>query len=84
MLDPKSQNPFPHRPPTATGGQRLVGKVSEDEMSELDHPSHMPEGVDPSQWDRLVGARHRKWDSETKVDIHRGRGNTDHKCFGCC
>ena len=68
MSDQKSQNPFPHRPPTAAGdGQKLTGKGSEDGMSELDHPSHMPEGVDGVQWDRLVAARRRKWDSETKV-----------------
>ena len=36
-------------------------------MSELDHVSHMPDGVDISQWDRLVAARRRKWDSEIKV-----------------
>ena len=36
-------------------------------MSDLDHPSHMPEGVDSNQWDHLVAARRRKWDSETKV-----------------
>ncbi|CAI8036584.1 Cilia- and flagella-associated protein 43 [Geodia barretti] len=64
----KSQNPFSQRPPTAAGdGQRLSVKGSEDGMSELDHPSHMPEGVDAVQWDRLVLARRRKYDSETKV-----------------
>lgn len=67
-MDPKSQNPFPHRPPSAVGGgQKLVARGSEDGMSELDHVSHMPDGVDISQWDRLVAARRRKWDSEIKV-----------------
>ena len=68
VSDQKSQNPFSQRPPTAAGdGQRLTVKGSEDGMSELDHPSHMPEGVDAVQWDRLVLARRRKLDSETKV-----------------
>ena len=67
-LDPKSQNPFPNRPPSAVGGgQKLSVRGSEDALSELDHTSHMPEGVDASQWDRLVVARRRKWDSEMKV-----------------
>ena len=36
-------------------------------MNELDNVSHMLDGVDSSQWDRLVAARRRKWDSEMKV-----------------
>ena len=68
VSDQKSQNPFPQRPPTAAGDrQSLTVKGSEDGMSELDHRSHMPEGVDAVQWDRLVLARRRKLDSETKV-----------------
>lgn len=67
-LDPNSQNPFPHRPPSAVGGgQKLVPRGSEDGMIELDHVSHMPDGVDISQWDRLVATRRRKWESEMKV-----------------
>lgn len=67
-LDPKSQNPFPHRLPSAVGGvQKSVSRGTEDGMSELDHVSHMPDGVESSQWDRLVAARRRKWDSEIKV-----------------
>ena len=69
VADQKSQNPFPQHSPTAAAGdgQKLATKGSEDGMSELDHPSHMPEGVDAVQWDRLVATRHRKVDSETKV-----------------
>ena len=67
-LDPKSQNPFPIRPPSAVGGgQKLAVRGSEDGMSDLDHVSHIPEGVDTGQWDRLVVARRKKWDSEMKV-----------------
>lgn len=67
-LDPKSQNPFPIRPPSAVGGgQKLTARGSEDAMSELDHVSHIPDGVDTGQWDRLVAARRKKWDSEMKV-----------------
>ena len=64
--DPKSQNPFPQRPPSAVG-QKTVTRTGEDPMSELDHVSHMPDGVEGSQWERLVGARRRKWESEQKV-----------------
>ena len=69
VSDPKSQNPFPQRPPSAVGGgQKLATRGSgEDAMTELDRESHMPDGVEASQWERLVAARRRKWDSETKV-----------------
>ena len=33
-------------------------------MSELDQPSHAPEGVEPGVWERLVAARRHKVESE--------------------
>ena len=63
--DPKSQNPFAHRPSSAArGGQ---GQPWEDPMSELDDAANMPEGLDPSQWERFVIARRVKVESEQKV-----------------
>ena len=52
-------------------------------MSELDHSSHMPDGVDTLQWDRLVLARRRKWDSEAKVDRERARERVRGRSCGC-
>ena len=45
-------------------------------MADLDHVSHMPDGVDTGRWDRLVAARRKKWDSELKVE------NTHTICMG--
>ncbi|CAB3976600.1 Hypothetical predicted protein [Paramuricea clavata] len=36
-------------------------------MAELDHPGHMPEGLDEHVWQRLVQARRLKVESEQKV-----------------
>jgi len=47
----------------ATGGTRVVETV----MAELDHMSHMPEGLDAPAWDRFVDHRHKKIESEGKV-----------------
>ena len=63
--DPKSQNPFAQRPSSAAGARQ--GQQWEDPMSELDDPANMPEGLDPSQWERFVIARRRKVESEQKV-----------------
>ena len=84
-LDPKSQNPFPNRPPTAVGGrQRIAARASEDGMNELDNVSHMPDGVDSGQWDRLVAARRRKWESEMKVREGKGVQSAEHGIsMGC-
>ena len=38
-------------------------------MAELDHPGHMPEGLDEHVWQRLVQARRMKVESEQKVCI---------------
>ncbi len=62
--DAKSPNPFAQRPPSAAGGR---AHAMDDPMAELDQLSHMPDGVEPSAWDRLVVARKRKVDSEQKV-----------------
>lgn len=48
-------------------------------MNELDNVSHMPEGVDSGQWDRLVAARRRKWESEMKVRGGEGVCNMKHR-----
>lgn len=61
--DPSSSNPFAHRPMSALGGKRAGG----DLMTELDHPSNMPEGVDRAAWDHFVKARRRKVESEQRV-----------------
>ena len=45
-----------------TGMQSL-----EKAMAELDHPGHMPEGLDEHVWQRLVQARRMKVESEQKV-----------------
>ena len=41
----------------------------EKAMAELDHPGHMPEGLDEHVWQRLVQARRMKVESEQKVCI---------------
>ena len=38
-----------------------------DAMAEYDSPSHMPDGVAPNVWERLVVARRRKIENEQKV-----------------
>ena len=47
----------------AAGGTKVVETV----MAELDHISHMPEGLDAPAWDRFVAHRHKKIESESKV-----------------
>ena len=64
--DPSSTNPFSHRPVSALGGKKPGSNL----LSELDHPSNMPEGVERAVWDRLVQARRRKYESELKVKTH--------------
>lgn len=54
------------------GGIGGVGGVK-NAMAELDHISHLPEGMDVAIWDRLVAYRHRKVESEIKV--HRTTSN---------
>lgn len=39
-------------------------------MAELDHPAHMPEGLDEHVWQRLVQARRMKVESEQKVCVN--------------
>jgi len=36
-------------------------------MAEYDSPSHMPDGVTPNMWERLVVARRKKIENEQKV-----------------
>ena len=62
--DPTSQNPFAQRPSSTVGGAR-----GEDPMVELDHVSHMPEGIDASTWERFIAARRKKVESEQKVCV---------------
>lgn len=62
--DPTSQNPFAQRASSAVGGGR-----GEDPMAELDHVSHMPEGIDASTWERFVTARRKKVESEQEVCV---------------
>lgn len=47
----------------------LVAQVSHpgDIMAEYDSPSHMPDGVTNSMWERLVVARRKKIENEQKV-----------------
>ena len=61
VQDPKSPNPFAQRPSSAVGGR------GSDPMAELDDPSHMPEGLERSSWERFVIARRKKLESEQKV-----------------
>ena len=73
-IDPKTANPFTPRPSSASlshksSGPGLSGKLSSEIMADLDNLSNMPEGVEPSQWDRLVAARHKKVDSEQRVCV---------------
>lgn len=65
----KSDNPpYPssgsltHKP-SVIGG---LGRV-EDVMSELDNPDNMPDGLEQTQWERFIVARHRKVESERRV-----------------
>jgi len=62
--DPTSQNPFAQRASSAVGGGR-----GEDPMAELDHVSHIPEGIDASTWERFVTARRKKVESEQEVCV---------------
>ena len=39
----------------------------EEMMSELDSPTHMPEGLELYQWERFIIARHYKVESERRV-----------------
>lgn len=69
IVEPKTANPFTPRPSSASLTQKPsnVSCISSEMMSELDNPSHMPDGVESNQWDRLVASRHKKVDSELKV-----------------
>ena len=68
VADPSSDNPFALRPSSAAKGGVRVGGW-EEQMAELDHVSHMPENLDPSNWDRFVIYRHKKVESEQRVCI---------------
>lgn len=49
------------------GGEGGGGMESVIVMVELDHISHMPEGLDFPTWERFVAHRHKKVESESKV-----------------
>uniref|UniRef100_A0A6Q2ZM02 Cilia- and flagella-associated protein 43 n=1 Tax=Esox lucius TaxID=8010 RepID=A0A6Q2ZM02_ESOLU len=63
-----STNPFKERPlqgPVAAEGLCQMMKA----MEELDTPENMPEGLDPSIWERFCLARRAKVESEQQVKI---------------
>lgn len=60
--DPLSQDLFAMRP-SSSGTMR----DGDNPMGELDHVSHMPEGLEPFSWERFVIHRHKKLESEAKV-----------------
>ncbi len=69
----KTDNPFGPRPSSASLVHRpsvasiSMGERPEVMMGELDDPDNMLDGLEPSQWERFVNARHRKVENELKV-----------------
>ena len=68
----KTDNPFGPRPSSASlPSVTSVGVGERSEvmvmMGELDDPDNMPDGLEPSQWERFVNTRHRKVENELKV-----------------
>lgn len=60
--NPKSQDLFSLRP--SSSGMTREG---ENPMAELDTVGYMPEGLEPSLWERFIAHRHKKVDSESRV-----------------
>jgi len=64
VADPTSDNPFALRPSSAAKGRGLGW---EEQMTELDHESFMPDNLEPSSWERFIIYRRRKIESEQRV-----------------
>ena len=73
VADPNSQNLFALRPSSAS---TQLMKDGDHIMSELDHQTHMPDGLDSAAWERFVAHRHRKVESEMKVRMDDKWGST--------
>lgn len=63
---PESGSPFGLRPSSSRANSEAVRNL-ERAMEELDDEQHMPEGVEPAVWQRLVQARRQKVESEQQV-----------------
>lgn len=70
-VDSKSLNPFAVlRPSSATSKRKAQDdEGNPDPMMELDDPSHMPEGLDYSVWDRVISHRRKKFASEQRASL---------------
>lgn len=63
---PESGSPCGPRPSSSRANSEAVRSL-ERAMDELDDEQHMPEGVEPAVWQRLVQARRQKVESEQQV-----------------
>lgn len=61
-------NPFAERPSTAQQNAQTK-LLLEAALDELDKPANMPEGLDPTVWQRLCNYRRAKIESENMVNI---------------
>ena len=66
LLDGKNPNPFAERPSTARQMAQAKSALNAA-LDELDKPSNMPEGLDPSVWQRMCAVRRSKIESENLV-----------------
>ena len=66
LLDGKNPNPFAERPSTARQMAQAKSALNAA-LDELDKPVNMPEGLDPSVWQRMCQARRAKIESENLV-----------------
>ncbi len=69
VADPNSDNLFALRPSSAAKGPGRGGGW-EEQMSELDDVSYMPENLEQSTWERFVVYRRKKIESEMKVLLY--------------
>lgn len=66
QLDAKSPNPFSDRPSTARQNAQAKAAL-EAALDDLDKPSNMPDGLDPSVWHRMCNYRRAKIECENLV-----------------
>ena len=71
--NPKSQDLFAVRQSSSA-----TMREGEHLTAEMDHVLYMPEGMEPSLWERFTMHRRRKVESEAKVRCHAGGS------CGCC
>ncbi|XP_076460305.1 cilia- and flagella-associated protein 43-like [Babylonia areolata] len=68
LLDGRNPNPFAERPSTARQNAQAQSAL-DAALADLDKPVHMPEGLEPSIWQRMCQYRRTKIESENMVKV---------------